>query len=133
MMLCGCSLQGQQLLPKVKLRSGLRGRQQRRSNDAAKGSGSLRLRLKASPPDQAASHRRLGPQCGSAGSPAERDGHKTQSKLTVKLGGAKQKQDASAAGVRQMGSDQRSQSLKVKFRGGRGGWQHTPGGWCSRQ
>ena len=56
------------------------------------------------------------------GSPAERNGHKTQSRFTVKLGGGKQKQDASATGVQQMRLDQRSQSLKVKFRvGGEGG------------
>ena len=117
-----CFLQGQQLLPKVKLRSGLRGQQQLASNRAAKGGGSLSLRLKASPPDQAASKRRVGHQRGSAGSPAERNGHKTQSKFTVKLGGGKQKQDTSATGVRQMGLDQRSQSLKVKLRvGGEGG------------
>ena len=122
MMLECCFLQGHQLLPKVRLRSGLRGRQQQPVDHAAKGSGSLRLRLKASPPDQAASERRVGHQRGSAGSPAERNGHKTQSRFTVKLGGGKQKQNTSATGVRQMGLDQRSQSLKVKFRvGGEGG------------
>ena len=117
-MLHGCSLQGQKLLPKVKLRSGLRGRQQQPSDDAAKGSGCLRLRLKALLPSQAASIHSVGHQRGSAGSPGERNGHKPQSKLTVKLGGGKQKKDTPAEGVQQMGPSQRSQSLKVKFRVG---------------
>ena len=120
MMLHDCSLQSQQLLPKVRLRSGLQGRQQQPADRAAKGDGSHSLRLKASPSGQAASKSRVGHQRGSAGNPAARNGHKTQSGFTVKLGGRKQKQDASATGVRQM--DQRSQSLKVKLRvGGEGG------------
>ena len=122
MMLHDCFLQGQQLLPKVRLRSGLRGQQQPDLNHAAKGGGSLSLRLKASPPDQAALKRRIGHQRGTAGSPAEHNGHKTQSRFTVKLGGGKQKQDTSATGVQQMRLDQRSQSVKVKIRvGGEGG------------
>ena len=121
-MLDRCFLQGQQLLPKVRLRSGLQGQQQQPTDHAAKDGRSLKLRLKASRPDQAASERRVGHQRASAGSPAERNGHKTQSGFTVKLGGRKQKESASAPGARQMGLDQRSQSLKVKFRvGGEGG------------
>ena len=94
--------EGQQLLPKVKLRSGLRD----------KGAGSLKVPLKASEPDRATGSRQPGSMRDRA---ATASGQQQMPRLNVKLGGLPQQSPPRAA-AQQACSGQRNPSLRVKLR-----------------
>ena len=96
---------GQKLLPKVKLRSGLRDKR----------AGSLKVRLKASKPDQGQGSRKPGSTRGRTEGATWQNGRQPP-RLSVKLGGSQLQSPSKAAAAQHLDTGQRNPSLRVKLR-----------------